>query len=255
MQSAMDRLARFFDLEYANYTDDLPLVEAYARRTGGPLLELGCGTGRLLVPLAKAGYLVTGVDISPEMLRIARAKAREAGVARRVRLVQGDYADAPLEGPYRLAFAMMNTFLHLLTQADQVRALQHWRQHLTADGLLLIEVFHPDVAQLASLDGRLELDGTWTDPETGSTVVKWLARTVDLAEQLLHVNLIYDEVNSQGQVCRTLVPLELRYLWRFEAELLLDKAGFDLEAIYGDLELGPFEGSSDRMILVARPRE
>ncbi len=251
----MDRIARFFDLEYADYLDDLPLVAAFARRTGGPLLELGCGTGRLLIPLAKAGYRVTGVDISSEMLRIARAKAKEAGVARRVTLLQGDYADVALEGPYRLAFVMMNTFLHLPTQADQVRALRHWRQHLAADGLLLIEVFHPDAAQFASLDGRVELDRTWTDPATGSTVMKWLARTVDLSRQLLHVNLIYDEVNSQGQVHRTLVPFELRYLYRFEAELLLDKAGFDLEAIYGDLELGPFESSSDHMILVARPRE
>ncbi len=97
----MNRAARFFDADYTGYLDDLPLIEAYAQRAGSPLLELGCGTGRLLIPLAEAGYRVTGVDLSPTMLRIARAKAEAAGVAERVTLIEGDYADAPLDGTYR----------------------------------------------------------------------------------------------------------------------------------------------------------
>jgi SAM-dependent methyltransferase len=274
MVEFMDRVARFFDAEYAGFTDDLPLVEAYAQRTGGPLLELGCGTGRLLVPLAKAGYHVTGVDISSEMLRIARAKTDAARLAHRVTLLQGNYVDVTVPGSYGLAFVMMNTFLHLLTKDDQLRALGHWRQCLARDGLLLIDVFHPDVGQLPEFDGRVEWEKTWIEPETGVMVTKFLTRTVNLAEQLIHVNLIYDEIGSEplsnqgqtqpqefsqaaqggGQVRRTLVSFDLRYLWRFEAELLLDKAGFDLEVIYGDLELGPFERSSDRMILIARRR-
>jgi SAM-dependent methyltransferase len=254
MLEAMNRAARFFDADYAGYADDLPLIEAYAQRTGGPLLELGCGTGRLLVPLARAGYDVTGVDLSPEMLRLARAKLDAAGLAQRVTLVQGDYAEAPLAGPYRLAFVMMNTFLHLTTGAAQLRALRHWREHLAPGGLLLIDVFNPDVAQLAGLDGRLEWDNSWTDPQTGATVMKFLTRTVDLADQLVHVNLIYDEIAPDGQVRRTLVPFDTRYLWRSEAELLLDKAGFVVEAVYGDRSLGPFENGSDTMVLAARRR-
>jgi SAM-dependent methyltransferase len=254
MLEAMNGAARFFDAEYADYSDDLPLVEAYARRTGGPLLELGCGTGRLLVPLACAGYEVTGVDLSPEMLGIARAKVEAAGVAQRVTLVQDDYAEASLAGKFRLTFVMMNTFLHLTTQAAQLRALRHWREHLAPGGLLLIDIFNPDVAQLASLDGRIEWDKTWTDTRTAATVMKFLTRTVDLAEQIIRVNLIYDEIAADGQVRRTLVPFDQRYLWRFEAELLLDKAGFALEAVYGDRMLGRFEGNSDTMILVARRR-
>jgi len=251
MLESMNRIAHFFDADYADYLDDLPAITAYAQRTGGPLLELGCGTGRLLIPLAQAGYTVSGVDISPEMLRIAQAKAQAAGVADQVSLIQGDYADAPLPGTYQFAFVVMNTFMHLLTQADQLRALRHWRAHLAPDGLLLIDIFHPDVAQLASLGGRIELEKSWVDPETGNIVLKQLSRTVDLAEQTLHVNLIYDEVTTDGRVHRTLAPFDMRYLWRFEAELLLNKAGFTLEAIYGDWDLTPFDNSSDRMILVA----
>jgi SAM-dependent methyltransferase len=254
MLEAMDGVARFFDGDYADYSDDLPLVEAYAQRTGGPLLELGCGTGRLLVPLASAGYAVTGIDLSPGMLRIARAKVEAAGVAQLVTLVQGNYIDAPLAGPYRFAFVMMNTFLHLATQSEQLAALRHWRDHLAPGGLLLIDIFNPDVAQLASLDGRLEWDKTWIDLQTGRTIMKFLTRTVDLAEQTIHVNLIYDEIASNGQVRRTVAPFDIRYLWRFEAQLLLDKAGFALEGIYGDHSLGPLAADSDRMILVARKR-
>ena len=252
MIEAMNRAARFFDADYAGYLDDLPLIEAYAQRAGSPLLELGCGTGRLLIPLAEAGYRVTGVDLSPAMLRIAQAKAEAAGVAESVTLIEGDYADAPLDGAYRLAFVVMNTFLHLNTQERQLTALRHWREHLAPGGLLVIDVFHPDVGQLAGLDGRLEWDKTWTDRETGTTVMKWLTRTVDLAEQTMHVTLVYDEVAEDGSVRRTLVPFETRYLWRFEAELLLEKGGFTLEALHGDWEANPFESASDRMILVAR---
>jgi SAM-dependent methyltransferase len=254
MIEAMDRAARFFDADYAGHLHDLPVIQAFAQRTGGPLLELGCGTGRLLIPLAQAGYAVTGVDLSPEMLRIAHAKAESTGVAERVTLVQGDYIDAALAGPYRLAFIVMNTFLHLPAQADQLRALRHWREHIVPGGLLLIDVFHPDVHQLAGLDGRLEWDKTWTDPQSGATVMKWVTRTVDLAEQTLHVTLIYDEIADDGGLHRTQVPFDTRYLWRFEAELLLDKAGFALEALYGDWDMGPFESASDRMILIARRR-
>ncbi len=255
MIEAMNRAARFFDADYAGYLDDLPLIEAYAQRTGGPLLELGCGTGRLLVPLAEAGYRVTGVDLSPEMLRLAAAKAEAVGMGDRVTLIQGDYRNAALAGPHRLAFVMMNTFLHLTTQADQLAALRHWRNHLAPGGLLILDVFHPDVGQLAGLDGRLEWDKTWHDPATGATVMKFLTRTVDLAEQTLHVTLIYDEITADGSVRRTLVPFDTRYLWRFEAELLLDKAGFALEALFGDTEMGEFEAGSDRMILVARRKK
>jgi SAM-dependent methyltransferase len=255
MIEAMNRVARFFDADYAGYQHDIPVLEAFAQRTGGPLLELGCGTGRVLIPLAKAGYAVTGVDFSPEMLRIARAKAETAGVARRVTLIQGDYSDAPLSGPYAFMFIVMNTFLHLTSQEAQLRALRHWRSYLSPNGLLLIDVFHPDVAQLAHLDGRLEWDKTWTDPETGLTVMKWITRTADLAEQTLSVTLIYDEIAADGSVRRTLVPYEVRYLWRFEAELLLDKTGFALENVYGDWDMEPFESYSERMILVARRKK
>ncbi len=254
MLDAIDRIARFFDQEFAGYEDDLPVLEAYAARAGGPILELGCGTGRVLLHLARAGYQVTGVDLSLAMLELARAKAEAAGLLNRVTLIAGDYGQVALGGPYRFACTVMNTFLHLPDQAAQVRALKHWREHLAPGGLLLIDVLHPDPATLAELDGRLEFWGAWEDPASGHTVMKFLIRTVDLAQQTLHVRHIYDEIAPDGQLRRTQAAYDLRYVGRFEAELLLEKTGYVLEGIYGDWELTPFASDSPRMILVARRR-
>ena len=251
----MDAAARFFDADYDGYDEDLPILQAYAQRTGGPLLELGCGTGRLLIPLAKSGYNITGVDDSPRMLEIARAKAEAAGVSARVKLVEAEYSGAPLEGPYRFAFIVMNTFLHLESREAQVRALRHWHAHLAPGGLLLIEIIHPDVNQLAGLDGKIELLKTWIDPGSGATVLKLMARTVDLAEQSIKVTIIYEEVAPDGQVRRTLVPFALRYVWRFEAELLLEMAGFAVDGLYGGWDLSPFESASEQIVIVARRKK
>jgi SAM-dependent methyltransferase len=244
--------ARYFDADTADYADDLPAIQAYARRTRGPLLELGCGTGRLLIPLARAGYQVTGVDLSPAMLAITRQRAETVGVAGKVTLIEGDFTTVPLAGNYRFAFIVMNTFLHLLTQDEQIAALRHWHAALAPGGLLLIDVFAPDVAELAGLTGRVEFDKSWQDVDTGAMVVKQVIRTVEQAEQLMHVIMFYDEVAPDAVLRRTVVPFDLRYVWRFEAELLLEKAGFEIEEVYGDWDLSPFDSASERLILVAR---
>lgn len=254
MLEVMNRIARFFDAEYADYMEDLPALQAYAQRTDGPLLELGCGTGRLVAPLARTGYHITGVDLSPAMLEIARARVAAANLTDRVTLIEGDYATTPLGGPFRFAFCVMNTFLHLLTIEDQVQALRHWRRHLAPHGLLLLDVFHPDHRQLAELDGRLVWDKSWHDPTSGATVMKFVVCTGDPARQLLHVTMIYDETAADGALRRTVGAYDIHYLGRYEAELLLKRAGFVLEAVYGGWDLSPFEGNCDRLILVARRR-
>ena len=254
VSNTYDRIARYFEVDYAGYDEDLPVIEALAQRTGGPLLDLGCGVGRLLIPLARAGFRVTGVDASAAMTARASAAVEAAGVGHRAALITGDFATADLGGPFRFAFVVMNTFLHLTSQAGQLAALRHWRHHLAPDGLLLLDILHPDVGQLATCDGRLEFDKSWRDAESGATVQKWYARTVDLAEQLMYVELFYDEIAEDGTLRRTLAPFTLRYIWRFEAELLLRAAGFVPEDLYGDWDLAPFDGHSERMIILARAR-
>ena len=252
--SDFDRFARFYDLDYDSFQEDVAMYLGFAERAGGPLLELGCGTGRLLLPLAEAGYQLTGVDMSAQMLAIARAKLDAADLSEQVTLLLADMREAPLEQRYRLAFIAINSFMHLTTMEDQLAALHTWRDALLPGGLLIIDVYNPNPQRLLEADGRMEMQGRWFDPDTGATVMKHFTRTLDDARQLQHVLFIYDEVLPDGTVKRTLAPFQARYLYRFEGELLLDKAGFTPEQVYGSYDLEPYTSESERMIFVARRR-
>lgn len=250
--SEFDVFARFYDADYGDFQDDLLLYRGFAQRTGGPLLELACGTGRLLVPLAQAGYEITGVDISPALLAVARRKIEAAGLQQRVTLVKADMRDVRLDRRFRLALVAVNSFMHLLTTEDQLRALRCWREYLTPEGLLILDLFHPHPQDLLEADGRLVMDWQRKDPQTGATVIKQSSRTLDLARQRLEVTFIYDEIFTDGRLRRTIAPFRMRYLHRFEVELLLRLAGYELEQLYGSYELDPFRPDSERMIFVAR---
>lgn len=253
MMVDFDCFARFYDGEYGAFDADLALYRGFAERAGGPILELGCGTGRVLLALAEAGFDVVGLDVSAAMLAIARAKAQALGVSDRAHLVQGDMRQFELECRFGLIYSAINSFMHLETQADQLAALRCCRRHLLAGGLLVLDLFPPHVEDLVNDDGRLIVQGTWQDPTSGATVIKQYTRQVDLAEQTIHVHFFYDEVFPDRTLRRTIAPFTMRYLGRFEAELLLEKAGFALEAIYGSWEMDPFVSESERMILVASP--
>jgi SAM-dependent methyltransferase len=250
-----DRFARFYDLDYESFQDDVALYLGFAERLGGPLLELGCGTGRLLLPLARAGFDITGVDLSPRMLAVAQAKVDAAGLDGGITLLQADMRQVELPQQYRLAFIAINSFMHLTTLEDQMQALGAWHKLILPGGLLIIDVDNPDPRQLLEADGRLDLNGRWFDPDSGATVLKYMSRTLDAARQLQHVLFIYDEVFPDGQMRRTLAPFQARYLYRFEGELLLDKAGFTPEQVYGSYDLDPYSSESERMIFVARRAE
>ena len=250
-----DRLARFYDAEHEGFDADLAIYLGFAERVGSPVLDLGCGTGRVLIRLAQAGFQVTGLDISGAMLEIAHRKVAVQGLEARVRLVQADMRDFALDQQFHMALCAINSFMHLETQSDQLAALRCWRRHLRPGGLLILDLFPPNPEFLTNEEGHLIVQRTWTEPDTGITVIKQYTRHIDLAKQTIHVQFIFDELMPDGTLRRMVVPFTMRYLGRFEAELLLEKAGYVVEAIYGSWELDPFESNSDRMIFVARRRE
>lgn len=264
-----DAFARFYDADYRHYTDDLPLIADLADEQGDPILELGCGTGRVLIPLAAAGHTITGVDISPALLAVARGKGQAAGgegrearsvvapcsalLASRITLHEGDLRtfDLPAKD-FAFAFCTSNTLMHLTTQADQLAVLHNTYRHLRAKGLLLIDLFNPDLARLLAVNGLTELADQWVEPETGIQVYKWCVRTTDVAEQLQDTLFIYEEILPTGEVRRTACPFTLRFLWRAEAELMLQTAGFTVEAVWGDFAGQAYNSASEHLILLAR---
>lgn len=248
-----DRFTPYYDLEFGAFAEDLPLYEQFAARAGARLLELGCGTGRLLVPLAQRGLRVTGVDISATMLNVARTKLQAVGPLEHARLVRDDIRTLTSLGEERfdLAFSAINSFLHLETLDDQRAALHAVAAHLRRGGLFIADLLAPDPVLLATYDGRLVHTATFHDPASGARIDKFSSSIVDYAEQRIETTFFYDTVTAGGALRRETAPFVLRYVGRFELELLLGAAGFNDISLYGSYELEPFTAESDRLLVVA----
>ena len=247
-----DPLARFYDLFYGERDDDVQMYRDFALAADGPILELGCGTGRVLIPLTREGYHVTGLELSAAMLATARTKVGTAGVEERATLLQGDMRDFELPTRFALAFIPINTFMHCYDTQQQLSCLRCIHRHLQSGGQLIVDVFHPDPQTLLESDGRLVSEGTVLDPETGHTIHRFYTRRLDLVTQIQNITFILDETDLTGAVRRTLFPFRMRFVYRYEMELLLHTAGFSLETVYGSYDLEPFDSSSEKMIFVAR---
>ncbi|NTV63608.1 MAG: class I SAM-dependent methyltransferase [Oscillochloris sp.] len=245
-----DPFARYYDADFRGYTEDVPFYREMSRRANGPILELMCGTGRVLIPLAEAGHPMTGVDTSPAMLAIARQHLDEAELF--ANLIEGDVRNIDLpEQTYGLAFVAINSFMHLETVRDQLAALATARRALTRRGTLVIDLFNPDPIEIARENNQLVIDRFYE--LDGRQVQKFVAIDSDAATQTSHVTYLYDETGAEGQVSRRTMRFVMRWFYRYEIEHLLARAGFTLRAIYGTYELDEYVTGSPRMIVVASP--
>ena len=247
-----DIYARFYDPDLGDWDADLRVYEQFAARCDSPILELGCGTGRVLLSLARQGYRITGIDASAAMLERARAKIAEENLTERVNLVEQEMRELELGERFNLAFAALNSFAHLHTTDDQLATLARIRRHLNPGGLLVLDMFNPDMGRLLDTRGQVALAKVVDEPGTGQRLMRFHTEEVDLGRQIIRTTYIVDEVDAAGQVKRTLFPFSLRYLFRYELELLLRHAGFEIEAIYGSYDLDEFSGDSEKLIAVAR---
>lgn len=248
-----DAFAPFYDSDYRHYTEDIQLVVDLAQDSGDRALELGCGTGRVMIPLAATGCHVTGVDNSPALLALARRKGEQAGLNPRLAFVQADLRSFALpRHDFDFAYCVSNTLMHLTSQADQLAALRNACRHLRPGGLLLLDLFSPDIPHLTAIAGVQELADQWQDEERGATVLKWVVRRVDVAHQLQETTFVYESVFADGRSEKAVLPFTLRFLWPSEGELLLEKAGFRVEEVWGDLDGNDYSSDSERLLFLAR---
>jgi SAM-dependent methyltransferase len=245
-------LPELYDLEHESFGDDIALYLQLAEIVGDPILELGCGSGRVLIPLAEAGYRVTGLDRSAPMLDRALAKALSGGVQDRVRLAQAEMsAAAGAEGgPFGLVLLSLNGLMHLETPRAQRDALTAARGALDPRGMLIVDAMSPDPALLATFDGRVLHEGTWQRPD-GSRVERFAARTHGPATQRIETHLWYDLAAEDGGLRRVSSRFAMRYVTRAELELMLEVSGFVEWQVYGSYELDPYEDGSERLIVTA----
>jgi len=212
-------------------------VEFYveqASASGGPVVELACGTGRISVPIAKAGIGVIGVDASAAMLEVARDYARTEGVHALLDLRQGDMREPPVEERVPLVLIPFRSLLHMTTEVDRLRALAAANELLIPGGRLVFDVFAPSREDVEDTHGR------WLERERGIFErADW-----DEGERTLTLSV------RRGEEASTML---LAWLSPAEWRLLLDRAGFDVEEQWGWFDRRPYTGGED-VVFAARRR-
>ncbi|HEX8211450.1 MAG TPA: class I SAM-dependent methyltransferase [Longimicrobium sp.] len=217
-----------------------------ARRAGSPVLELACGTGQLLAPIAQAGTRCVGVDLSPEMLGAAAERLRQASTS--AELVEGDIRSFDLGESFPLIFIARNSLLHLHAADDLLACFSAVRRHLAPGGTFIFDVFNPSVRLLARPAGTRFAVMEIEHPDYGCVSVE-AEGEYDAAAQVKRETWYF---SAPGRPDFWTAPLAVRCIFPQELPLLLEAGGLRLEARYGDFAGGPFHGRSARQLCVCR---
>jgi ubiquinone/menaquinone biosynthesis C-methylase UbiE len=190
------------------------------------------------------------------MLAIARQKieALPPEIQPQSRLIKADMRDFDLAGEqFDLIFIPLNSFQHLLSHQDQLACLARVHRHLAPMGRFVFATFNPEDKENYPADGRVELDTSFV-AKNGNTVQVFLATTADPARQQRYYSYFFDEIAQDGTLKRTVANLRLRYTYRYEMELLLDRAGFVLEDLYGSYDFEEYGNGSTNLIYICRSK-
>jgi SAM-dependent methyltransferase len=230
-----------------------------AVRAGSPVLEIGCGTGRVLIPTARAGIEIVGLDLSPHMLAVCRRRLREEpqDVQRRVRLVEADMRSFDLGQAFTLATVPFRPFQHLLTVDDQLACLHAIGRHLMDGGALILDLFNPWLEAIVKQEVGVEWgdEPEFTTPDGRRVTRRHLTVAANRYEQVNRFELVYYVTHPDGREERLVHAFSMRYLFRFEVEHLLVRAGFDVAQVLADYDGSPY-GSKypGELLFVARKR-
>jgi SAM-dependent methyltransferase len=278
-----EALARYYDLDLRDDPGDTDLYLALAARTGGPVLELAAGSGRIAVPIAAAGYDVTGIDNDPAMLaraelawkraldervdgstgeptsprpsaRTSRSRGRRPSrSAGTLELIEADLTAVRLRRRFGLAILALNTLLLLERPERQLAALRTLAAHLRRDGLAVVDIWLPAPEDLVIYDGRILLEWIRDDPETGEQVAKLASARFDAATATVVLSQLFDaSARDGGGVRRTARSDRLRLLGVQELIRLAGDAGLAVAELAGDYRMGAFGPGEERVILVGR---
>jgi len=274
-EAPAEALARLYDLDLQDDPGDLDLWTALASESGGPILELMAGSGRLAVPLAAEGHEVTAVDVDAAMLARASMRAAAAGpeVERRLELVLDDVVGLELTGgrghpdashggadrdvtagrrQFGLAFIALNSILLLPSREAQRAAWRALAGHLLPGGIAAVDAWLPDAHDLARYDGRLHLEYYRADPQTGRWVTKTAAAQHDAATQTVALTTIYEEGDPGRPAGRWVRRDVVRLVTVEELRAMAQGAGLAVELVAGGYDLEALGPHDDRAIVIAR---
>lgn len=231
---------------------------AQAKASGGPVLELGAGTGRITLPVAETGVEITGLDLDAGMLAALRSKLASHGpeLQERVTLVEADMRVFHLDREFALVIIPFRAFLHNLDFQDQLACLRCVLAHLRKDASLAFNVFHPSLRFMAANEGKTSGVWRWTDDvemPDGGWIMRSEANRYDTVRQLVHSRHRFERFNAEGELVETFIQrLELAYLYPGDLRRLLETAGFEDVEIRGGFDDGPFIEDGDELVLSAR---
>ena len=239
-----------YDLMVGGLSYGLDFYVGLAREANGPVLDVACGTGRILLPCLEAGIDIEGLDLFEPMLRALRAKAAARGLS--PRLHQADMSDFSVPRRFALVMIPFNAFIHNMTQAAQIRCLELCREHLLPGGLLAFDTFFPSLEYVGMPQHARVLEGEVPHPGTGLPMRMYDTRSLDRVAQVQHSLNEFELLAADGSVASVYrSEVSSRYVYKHEMELLLRVAGFARWEICGGFDRRPLTHENDAMIVLA----
>jgi 2-polyprenyl-3-methyl-5-hydroxy-6-metoxy-1,4-benzoquinol methylase len=257
--TAQQLYAQLYDLRVHNWPGELDFYHDFLsvhRESQKGVLEIACGTGRVTIPLAQAGYQMTAFDLSPELLDIARAKTTKEQV--NPAWVQADMRTFELGRKFGVVISPGHSFQFMNTPQEQVQCLEHTYQHLLPGGWLILHLDHQDVRWLAELLAAKEPQYSVGDillhPATNILYRYTHYWTYQPSTQTATVHAKWEQIDEKSNIIATwsMAPNSLHCAFRSEIEHLLNRCGFTVKALYGDFYRHPLEDTSENMVWVAR---
>ena len=251
--------AKYYDGAYGAMRDlvDAPFYVNLARERGGPVLEIGCGTGRVLLATAREGIEIHGVDNSGPMLATLKDNlAREDPAVRsRVTLHAGDMRDFRLNRKFRLVTIPFRPMQHMFTVTDQVRALESAAAHVAEGGILAFDVFYPRFEVLHVGIGEERLEAEWSPASDPETVIRRYFRkeSVDKIAQNYSLTFIFRTYRNGQLTAEETDTLKMSYYTYPHLQALFLLAGLETVAEYGSFAKTPLDNSAEEMIFLLRP--
>lgn len=239
--------ANLYDLVHIGPAGDIAFYVEKAKQYGSPMLEIGCGTGRTLVPVYEAGIDAVGIDLSADMLAVARLKAgaNGPGSGKALELVQADMTSFALGRSFNLIICSLYSFEQLTDIYDQRRALKCVYDHLSPGGAFIVHISRPDIRRFSRFADRpltLQKEKTIVHPQSGNTVLVWGGMEVDLHRQLIDWSHCFEEIGPSNEVIRKVYGgTTTRYTTRFEMQYLFELCGFEKFTVYGDFYMRSFD--------------
>jgi len=239
---------RHYDLENAGFVQDISFYLRQIANTGGPILELACGTGRITLPIAEKGFQITGLDVSQAMLTHAQAKAAVRGVE--VQWIHADCRDFSLDRRFAFVFFPFNSIAHLHSLESLEACLARVREHLAPDGRFAVDMYNPRLDVLMRDPGRRYPVTEYPDPDGRGIVTVTENNVYDRAAQVNWIKW-YFSIEGQDEYVQA---LNMRIFYPQELDALLRYNGFTLEAKHGNYDETPFGSTSPHQLVICRAR-